>query len=101
MVSLRRIFSEFRPAIIHTHQIGALVYAGPASRWRHGAHVVHTEHGQHYEGRDRKRWLGRGAGSFAERFFCVSRDIAESVLAHRSAPPHKVVEVPNGIDTAL
>jgi glycosyltransferase involved in cell wall biosynthesis len=99
IAALRRILLMARPAIIHTHQIGALVYAGPASRGVRGAHVVHTEHGRHYDGPSRTHWLGRVAGSFAKRFFCVSRDIADGVTAHHIAPRHKIVVVPNGIDT--
>src|SRR5437868_13090835 len=30
---LRALLRESRPDVVHTHQIGALFYAGPAARW--------------------------------------------------------------------
>jgi glycosyltransferase involved in cell wall biosynthesis len=98
-LSLSRLFHHHSAAVIHTHQIGPLLYAGPAALTVSGAAVVHTEHGKYYEGAAHKRPLGRIAALFASRFFCVSEDIAQSVLAHRIAPPRKVSVIRNGIDT--
>jgi len=98
---LRRFFGEAQPDIIHSHHIAALFYAGPAAVRFRNARIVHTEHGRYYDSRRRTRWLGRIAAQFASRFFCVSRDIADAVVAHRVAPHRKVVVIPNGIDTAL
>src|SRR4051794_6608067 len=50
--------SELKPDVVHTHQIGALFYAGPAARRAGVKVVVHTEHGKHFETRRRNRWLG-------------------------------------------
>jgi glycosyltransferase involved in cell wall biosynthesis len=62
--------------------------------------VVHTEHGQTYANRLRTRILGRLAGRFVARFFCVSRDIANEVATCRIVPSDKIAVVANGIDTA-
>jgi glycosyltransferase involved in cell wall biosynthesis len=83
---------------VHTHQIGALFYAGPAARRVGVPAVVHTEHGKHYD-RRRNRWLGRLAGRHASRFFCVSEDIAGAVEVCRIVPRRKLHVVCNGIDT--
>lgn len=96
---IRRALGRLGPDVVHTHQVGALFYAGPAAR-RAGLAVVHTEHGKHYAARRRTRLLGRIAARHADRFCCVSRDIAEEVVACRVAPGRKVHFVPNGIDTA-
>src|SRR2546423_942770 len=69
---LRRV----KPDVVHTHQIGALFYAGPAARRAGVPVVVHTEHGKHFETRRRNRWLGWWAAKNAQRMFCVSADIA-------------------------
>lgn len=98
--SLVRVFRELKPDVIHTHQIGALVYAGPAARGACRPVVVHTEHGKHYAARRRTRWLGRLASHYAQRFFCVSRNIAEEVISFRVAPEWKITVAPNGIDIA-
>lgn len=96
---LGRLFRALRPDVIHTHQIGALLYAGLAARATGMPLVVHTEHGRHYASA-RRRWLGRLAGRMAARFFCVSREIAGEVIACRVAARAKVAVVPNGIDLA-
>ena len=80
---LRKVFAELLPDVVHTHQVGALCYAGPAARWAGVPVVVHTEHGQTYGTRLRTRILGRLAGRFVARFFCVSRDIANEVATCR------------------
>jgi glycosyltransferase involved in cell wall biosynthesis len=93
------IFREIRPDVIHSHQVGALVYAGPAAK-AVGCPVVHTEHGKHYANRFRSRLLGRLAGRFTSRFFGVSGDIATEVETCRIVPRRKIGVVANGIDTA-
>ena len=54
---LYRLIKTLHPDVVHTHQLGALLYAGPAARLA-GIPVVHSEHGKHYA-RCRTRWLGR------------------------------------------
>jgi sugar transferase (PEP-CTERM/EpsH1 system associated) len=96
---LKKIFRDIQADVVHTHQIGALFYAGPAARAVRVPVIVHTEHGKHYANRLRRRVLGRWAGRYTARFFCVSRDIAAEVAAHRIVPEHKIAIAPNGIDT--
>jgi glycosyltransferase involved in cell wall biosynthesis len=86
--------------VVHTHQVGALIYAGPAARRARVPVVVHTEHGKNYGARWRTRLLGRLAGRYAQRFFCVSQDIASEVAERRIVPASKVRVAHNGIDTA-
>jgi glycosyltransferase involved in cell wall biosynthesis len=100
ILRLREPLRELRPTVVHTHQIGALFYAGPAAHAAGIPLVVHTEHGKHYATRRRTRWLGWLAGHCAAHFFCVSRDIGAEVRAHRIVARSKVSMVANGIDTA-
>lgn len=97
---LRTLFRIVQPHVVHTHQVGALCYAGPAARRAGVPVVVHTEHGKNYAARRRTRLLGRLAGRYAQRFYCVSGDIAEEVTSFGIVPCDKVVVVPNGIDAA-
>lgn len=99
--ALHRLFTELRPDVVHTHQIGSLFYAGMAARLSRVPLVVHTEHGREpYGTRLRTRLLGRLAGHFASRFYCLNRDMAGEVIAHRIVAPEKVFVIRNGIDTA-
>jgi glycosyltransferase involved in cell wall biosynthesis len=97
---VRSLLAGITPDVVHTHQVGALFYSGPAARAAGVPLVVHTEHGKHYAARRRTRWLGWLAGRHVARFFCVSEDIAREVVTCRVAPESRVRVVPNGIDTA-
>jgi glycosyltransferase involved in cell wall biosynthesis len=91
---VRSVLRELAPDIIHTHQLGLLLYTGPAA----SCPIVHTEHGRSSDLRRRRRWIGRLAVFHAARFFCVSRDVANEAMAYRIAPHRKVHVIPNGID---
>jgi len=97
---LRALFNILQPDVVHTHQIGALLYTGPAAQRAGVPVVVHTEHGKHYALRRRTRWLGRLAGRYAQRLFGVSRDIADELRTCRIAATEKIAVAPNGIDIA-
>jgi glycosyltransferase involved in cell wall biosynthesis len=95
---MRAALRELRPDVVHTHQIGPLFYTGPAARSLGIPLLVHTEHGkERYAGRRRTRWLGRLAGLFAKRFYCLTEDMATAVTEHRIVPPRKVRVIQNGI----
>ncbi|HKM54517.1 MAG TPA: glycosyltransferase [Isosphaeraceae bacterium] len=102
---VRELLRQLRPDVLHTHQIGALVYAGPAARRERIPVVVHTEHtntiARHrsLSRQFRTRLLWGLAGSYAARFFCVSDDIANAVKAYWTISQRRVIVVPNGIDT--
>ncbi|MFT3762546.1 MAG: glycosyltransferase [Pseudoxanthomonas sp.] len=99
------LFAQLRPDVLHTHQTGALWHLGRAAQ-RAGIATVHTEHGDHArptrglhnEIRMRLRWWL--AGRLAQRFCCVSEDIARSVLRWHTVDTARVAVVPNGVDTA-
>jgi len=103
---VRQLLRQLKPDVVHTHDIGALLYTGPAARRERVPVVVHTEHidnvakSRSLNRKFRTRLQWRLAGSFASRFFCVSDDIAEAVKAYRTVARHKVTVVENGIDTA-
>jgi glycosyltransferase involved in cell wall biosynthesis len=100
---LKVMFKDLRPDVVHTHQVGALLYAGKAAR-SVGVPVIHTEHGNHLKQitswlkRLKARWLFRHAGRRAARFCCVSAEIAETVQA-AGVDARKIIVVANGIDT--
>ena len=103
---LRALLRQLKPDVVHTHQIGVLIYAGPAARREKVPVVVHTEHinnvakSRSLAKKLRTRLLWGLAGSYASRFCCVSSDVADAVKAFRAVPERKVSVVSNGIDTA-
>ncbi len=104
---VRNLLIQLKPDVVHTHEIGALLYTGPAARRERVPVVVHTEHidnvakSRSLNRQIRNRLLWGLAGSFASRFFCVSADIADAVKAYRTVSHRKVSVVYNGIDTAV
>jgi sugar transferase (PEP-CTERM/EpsH1 system associated) len=92
------LLRELRPDVIHAHQLGALLYTGPAARRAGVRAVVHTEHGKHYADCWRLRLLGRFAARYARRVFAVSDDIRRELRDCGIAPPARLVHVPNGVD---
>ncbi len=104
--SARALFAQIRPDLLHTHQIGALWHLGRALESDHVA-VVHTEHSDHprlargFAARCRSRLRWYRSGRLAQRFCCVSDDIAHSARRFGTLPARKVAVVHNGIDTEL
>ena len=92
------LFRADRPDVVHTHQLGALLYAGRAARRARVPVVVHTEHGKHYTEQWRWRFLGRFAARAARRVFAVSDDIRRELRDCGIVPPARVTRVPNGVD---
>ena len=104
---VREVLRRFRPDVVHTHQMAALLYAGRAAR-RERVPVVHTEHAN-VAARRAKSWarrlrtglLWRYAGRYADRFCGVSRDVVAAAAAYGTIRRRKLAHVPNGIDTAV
>jgi len=95
---VRKALRRLRPDVVHTHQITPLFYTGPAAASLGIPLLVHTEHGKvNYRGSTRTRWLGRMAGCFARRFYCLTRDMADAVAAQRIVPQSKLRVIENGI----
>ncbi len=102
MWQMQAALKRLKTDVLHTHQIGSLFYAGPVARVMRIPLVVHTEHGrENYAGRWRTRLLGRLAGIFASRFYCLTADMAENVRRRRIVPDYKIRLIENGIDTEL
>jgi glycosyltransferase involved in cell wall biosynthesis len=92
---IRSVILEARPEVVHTHQLGALFYAGAAAR-RCGLPVLHTEHGRGIR-TNKQKLLAWWAAGYAQKICCVSAEIATALSGLRISPD-KLEVVPNGID---
>lgn len=98
------LFTKLQPNILHTHTVGALWYFGPAAKLAK-IPVLHTEHidnvGKSVGISDKlkTRLLWHKAARYADRFCCVSEDVARSAGRWRTVPRYKLETVLNGIDT--
>lgn len=99
----RQLLADLQPDIVHTHQIGGLWYLGQAAR-QERIPVIHTEHSDHIAHsrgwlQKLKVWLmWRRAAPLADRFCCVSNDIARTLRRSDAVPENKLQVVLNGID---
>jgi len=90
-----RVLRRAKPTLVHTHHLGAYVYAAPAAAWL-GVPHVHTEHSHEFYDTVRRRWLGRCMSSTSQ---VVS--VSHEVAAHRAEVLGKpCVVVPNGVEGA-
>jgi len=94
---LRRLLAEWRPDVVHTHQIGALFYAGPAAK-RLGVPTVHTEHGKHYGKSLKLRVLARYAAKHCDRYVGVAPDVTQHAIDHKITRRPKTASIVNGVD---
>jgi glycosyltransferase involved in cell wall biosynthesis len=102
---VQEVLRRFRPDVVHTHQMTALLYAGRAAR-RERTPVVHTEH-ENVTSRRSDSWARRlrtwlkwrYAGRYADRFCGVSRDVIAAAGAYGTIRRRKLAYIPNGIDT--
>lgn len=98
------LLAGLRPDVVHTHQIGAAWYLGPAARrLAPPAPVVHTEHGNQpvlaegWIAWAKIRLVTRAAARHIDRVCCVSAEIADSDARWWTVPRRKLEVVPNGI----
>ena len=99
------LLAELAPDVLHTHTIGALWYLGPVAKKVCRLPVLHTEHVDNvgkaagWWAKLKTRTLWHRAGRYADRFCCVSDDVARSAMRLWTVPRSKVETVLNGIDT--
>ncbi len=94
---LADFYAEWKPGVVHTHQVGALFYGGPPAR-RLSVPVVHTEHGKHYDRSWRLRVLARYSFAYANRYVGVASDVTEHAVARHVVRKRKTATIVNGVD---
>jgi len=99
---LYRLLRRWRPAIVHTRNIGCLEAQIPA--WL--AHVpgrVHGEHGWDIHDKDGSnntyRWLRRLHAPLVQRFVPLSSHLDDYLQQRVGIPARKITRIYNGVDT--
>lgn len=95
---LVRLFRRLRPACVHTHHIGPLLYAGPAARLANVKKRVHTEHDAWHLRDARRRRVAQLAIAAARPVLVADApNVAEAMQqALGCAAPMVIL---NGVDT--
>lgn len=92
------LFRRLRPAAVHTHHVGPMLYAGTAARLAGVPARLHTEHDAWHLAEPRRRRLVRLARRLmAPVMIADAPHVAQSVAAALGGAPPVVVM--NGVDT--
>jgi glycosyltransferase involved in cell wall biosynthesis len=100
VLRLRKLIRTLQPDLIHSHNLGALIYAACATAFARKPPILHGEHGEPNDGaeqakRDRQR----------QRFFKAARrvhTVSQSLLDYfieAGFPAKKLLALVNGVDT--
>ncbi|MFT5411919.1 MAG: glycosyltransferase involved in cell wall biosynthesis, partial [Verrucomicrobiales bacterium] len=97
---LRRLIRQVRPDVVHSHNLGALIYAACATLFGRTHLILHGEHGQPDDGPDaeRRQHQRRRFYKAASRVHTVSQALLDHFLA-TGLPPEKLVALVNGVDS--
>ncbi len=97
--SLRRLLAAMQPDLVHTHNLGPLIYTALASRFGRRWPILHGEHAALTEAERglKKMVLRKGLYRCCRRVHTVSRSLTDELLALGFRRP-AVETVENGVD---
>jgi glycosyltransferase involved in cell wall biosynthesis len=98
---LRRLIRRLDPDVVHSHNLGALIYTACATRFGRTRPVLHGEHGKPDDGPDAGRRIRQRLKFFkaARRVHTVSHSLRAHFL-EAGFPESKLLAIVNGVDTA-
>jgi glycosyltransferase involved in cell wall biosynthesis len=91
------LFRRLRPAAVHTHHVGPLLYAGPAARLAGVQRRLHTEHDAWHLADPRRRRVMRAALALAKPVLIADAPDVAQAVHHALGVLPRVVR--NGVDT--
>ena len=97
---LKKRISVINPHILHTHNLGPLIYGSLASRFGSQVMILHGEHGQldKHHLTQKRLWQRKILYRFCERIHTVSESLRRDLIAWNFSES-KIVSVTNGVDT--
>ncbi|WP_114764523.1 glycosyltransferase [Vibrio rhodolitus] len=94
---LKRLFSILKPAVVHTHHIGPLLYAGSAARLAKVDTIIHTEHdGWHLDNNKRANIQNIALNLVKPRLVADADFVAKQLVSRFDYADLTVIK--NGID---
>ncbi len=97
---LRTVFEQVQPAIVHTHNLGTLIYSVLARPRNSRLPILHGEHAEFAEADLTLRRRVQRALLYrqVEKIVPVSESLGEHLISH-GAPADKMAAINNGVDT--
>ena len=99
--NLARLLGKVRPSVLHTHNLGPLIYAGLATLGGRTRRILHGEHAQLAPWELEPRRLRQRTRLYrgCRAIHTVSRGQLDE-LVRLGFPSGKITSIPNGVDTA-
>jgi glycosyltransferase involved in cell wall biosynthesis len=97
---LSALMKQVRPHLLHTHNLGPLIYSGLASSWGRRCPILHGEHSllSPADLRPKRLWQRKIFYRACRRIHTVSQDSAQQLIS-LGLPKEKIMVIPNGVDT--
>lgn len=96
-----RLLKQWRPAVVHTRNLGTLEFQLPAALARVRGRV-HGEHGRDIDDLDgssrRHRWLRRAYSPFVKRYIALSKDLGDYLQRDIGIAAARIHQIYNGVD---
>lgn len=104
IVTLSRLIEREGIDLVHTHNPGPHVHGALAVALARGAserrpRLVHTKHGRNHPDDTRLVLACRMATALSDRIVAVSDDARRVAIEVERPSPHRLVMIPNGVDT--
>lgn len=97
--ALAKLISKLKPDVVHTHNLGPLIYAGLATAMGKTRPILHGEHGFPQSQRTPQSLRQRRFFySACKRVHAVSRGLADELIQF-AMPADKIEVILNGVDT--
>lgn len=99
--ALRQHMRSTRAHLLHSHNLGTLIYAALASLGGRSLPIVHGEHGQlqKQDLTSKRRWQRRLLFSICRNVHVVSSSVRENLQDLGLDPKSYIVVTPNGVDS--
>jgi glycosyltransferase involved in cell wall biosynthesis len=92
------VLREHRVDVVHAHNFGRFLYAGPAARLARVPVALYTEHSR-TQPHERVLWLAqRRVSRLAQKVAAVSDNVRDHLVQVQGLPADRVVTILNGID---
>lgn len=102
VAGLRHVFGQVAPDVIHTHNIGPLLYAAPAAWWGLRWSILHGEHSRiGLKVGTRYGWLSRLLYTACRRVHTVSENQLGDLRSLGFVSQRRSLAVVNGVDLEL
>lgn len=100
--SLRALFSQWRPSIVHSRNLAPLE-CQVAAWWGRVPVRIHGEHGRDLDDLNgtniRYQLMRRVYRPFVHQFVALSGELADYLRCQVGVPPNRILQICNGVDT--